>query len=238
MKLEEAWEASLRQPPLLRALTLLQMAEPETPIDQLLRFGIGERDRRLLDLRERLAGPRFDAIATCPKCAERSEFSFDANDLRSQGCPSPPEAVEITRDGWSLSARLPDTSDLLAVARSVTAEPRKILLERCLKHAMLHGQAVLPEAIPADVIAALQEALAAADPMADLEVGVTCAGCGEPYTIAFDIAGYLWQEIDERARRLLRDVHTLARSYGWREADILAMSDFRRQQYLDMVAGQ
>jgi hypothetical protein len=56
--------------------------------------------------------------------------------------------------------------------------------------------------------------------------------------MAFDIAAYLWQEVDARARRALRDTHTLARAYGWREADILAMSDFRRQQYLEMVAEQ
>ena len=80
--LEEAWEASLRRPPVVRPLTLLQMAEPEAPLDQLARLGIGERDRRLLDLREKLAGPRFDSVATCPGCGERSEFSFDSRDFR------------------------------------------------------------------------------------------------------------------------------------------------------------
>jgi hypothetical protein len=36
-------------------------------------------------------------------------------------------------------------------------------------------------------------------------------------------------------RRLLREVHTLALAYGWREADILNMSARRRRFYLEMA---
>ena len=42
-------------------------------------------------------------------------------------------------------------------------------------------------------------------------------------------------ELATQAKRLLREVHFLARAYGWREADILAMSARRRQAYLEMV---
>jgi hypothetical protein len=52
----------------------------------------------------------------------------------------------------------------------------------------------------------------------------------------FDIGAFLWEEIAAQARRLLREVHTLARAYGWREADILVMSAARRQAYLEMVS--
>jgi hypothetical protein len=50
-----------------------------------------------------------------------------------------------------------------------------------------------------------------------------------------DIASYLWSEIHAWAGRMLRDVHALAAAYGWREADILAMSPWRRQAYLEMI---
>ena len=36
------------------------------------------------------------------------------------------------------------------------------------------------------------------------------------------------------ARRTLRDVHVLARAYGWREADVLALSPTRRQIYVEL----
>ncbi len=51
----------------------------------------------------------------------------------------------------------------------------------------------------------------------------------------FDVVSFFWSEICVQAKRLLREVHTLARAYGWREADILNMSTARRQFYLEMV---
>ena len=45
---------------------------------------------------------------------------------------------------------------------------------------------------------------------------------------------FLWTEIEAWAWRMLSDVHTLARAYGWGERDILALSPTRRQFYLEM----
>jgi len=53
--------------------------------------------------------------------------------------------------------------------------------------------------------------------------------------VMFDIVSFFWSEICVQAKRLLREVHILARAYGWREADILSMSAARRQLYLEMV---
>ena len=50
-----------------------------------------------------------------------------------------------------------------------------------------------------------------------------------------DILSFLWAEVDSLAKRLLCDVHILAWAYGWREKDILALSEFRRRYYLDCV---
>ena len=38
------------------------------------------------------------------------------------------------------------------------------------------------------------------------------------------------------AKRLLGEVHQLARAYGWPEATILAMSSRRRHFYLELVS--
>ena len=48
---------------------------------------------------------------------------------------------------------------------------------------------------------------------------------------------YLWDEIDARARRLLDEVHALARTYCWSEEQILALSETRRRAYLRAGAG-
>ena len=41
--------------------------------------------------------------------------------------------------------------------------------------------------------------------------------------------------LDVAAGRLMRDIHLLASAYGWTEAEVLSLSAWRRQAYLDMV---
>ena len=65
--------------------------------------------------------------------------------------------------------------------------------------------------------------------------GFECPACDHRWSTVFDIASYLWSEIHAWAKRLLRTVDTLARTYAWREADILALSPSRRQIYLELA---
>jgi hypothetical protein len=48
---------------------------------------------------------------------------------------------------------------------------------------------------------------------------------------------FFWKEINHWANRILREVHLLASTYGWSEADILALTPTRRQWYLALVDG-
>ena len=63
-----------------------------------------------------------------------------------------------------------------------------------------------------------------------------CPGCGHDWQPVFDIARFLWQELHAWALHMLREVDTLAASYHWAEADILALSPRRRQAYLELCA--
>ena len=58
---------------------------------------------------------------------------------------------------------------------------------------------------------------------------------GNRESVALDIASFVWSEIHAWAIRLLHDVHALALAYGWREVDILTMSPWRRQAYLELI---
>jgi hypothetical protein len=79
--------------------------------------------------------------------------------------------------------------------------------------------------------------MAELDPMARIELQLTCPACEHQWGELFDIASYLWTELKDHAIRLLHDTHTLARAYGWSEAEILSMTSRRRQVYLDLVVG-
>ena len=75
-----------------------------------------------------------------------------------------------------------------------------------------------------------------ADPQANVQLPLDCVDCGHRWLSSLDIVSFLWKEIDHFATTLLREVAALALAFGWREADILAMSDQRRQLYLQMIA--
>jgi hypothetical protein len=45
----------------------------------------------------------------------------------------------------------------------------------------------------------------------------------------------MWAQIDARARRLIAEVHTLAREYGWSEREVLDLSEVRRALYLELA---
>ena len=233
-RMQELWEQAVPQAPALRALTLLRLGEPDAAMEELANLPVGERDRRLLAVRERCLGSQFEANAICPGCGARSELLFACDDLRADSAGSY-EPLQVVYGDWTVRARVPSTADLLAVARP-SAEAADALLARCILGVERAGERVAPDALPTDVATAVETAIANADPLGDISFDATCPSCGHDHTLSFDVVGYLWQEVDARVERLLRDVHQLARAYGWAEADILALSDLRRRRYLELLA--
>jgi hypothetical protein len=97
------------------------------------------------------------------------------------------------------------------------------------------GKSVSAEELPEDVVQKVEEQISVIDPQADMRLNFSCPECHQRWKEAFDIVSFFWAEIDAWARRILREVDILARAYGWRESDILALSPVRRQIYLAMA---
>jgi len=235
------WERGQELHPVDRALVLLAAAQPGTPWEQLARLPIGQRDARLLALRERTFGPRLSSYAECPRCGERLEFDCNGLYRSDDFYRNTVEADQETNiSGYAIRFRLPDSFDLAAIAGcSAPEEARRVLLDRCVVQATREEDA-LPIAasdLPAEVVTGLAEQIVQADPGAEISLELSCPACEHRWQIAFDIVTFFWGEIHSLAKRLLREVHILAHAYGWREADILAMGAARRQAYLDLVGG-
>ena len=231
-----AWEEGQGQGPAHRALSLLAAADPEAGWEELAALPLGERDRRLLDLRQAALGGRLDGVARCPGCGETLDVALDSRSLRVEAVAGP--ELALSRAGLELRFRLPDSRDLLAAeACAGVAEARRTLAERCVVEAWRGGAPVAAAALADEEVAALADALAAADPGAELLLELSCPVCGHGWSAILDVASFVWSEVEAEALRLLGEVHVLARAYGWREGDVLALSPRRRRLYLGMVAG-
>lgn len=251
------WESAFDSRPAERALALLALAMPELGHEGAARCSIGTRDDLLLALRERLFGSELASVAHCPACKAMVETSWSASALRDSlqapeantrallagageghgGHDSHAQAFELCTHDHRISYRLPTTGDMLAVGDALDADAaRRMLLSRCVLGATCASAPVALACLPPAALDALETAMAAADPMADIECALECPQCGHGWSVVFDIGSYLWSELHSWAQRLLVDIHQLARSYGWREADILAMSPGRRRLYVEMSA--
>ncbi len=231
-----AWERALSQSPTRRALTLLQFVGTELPPESLAALTIGQRDAHLLNLRESAFGSQMTGVVACPACSRQLELSFTVSSVRVAPPTDPVGPCTLTHADYQVEFRLPNSDDVTALTPDLDRSANQHrLLERCLLNVRCNGEAVPFDELPAELRAAVSDRMAETDPQADVQLSLDCPDCGHRWQAPLDILSYLWAEIHEWATRLLRDIHTLASAYGWREADILALSPWRRQAYLEMI---
>lgn len=231
------WERAARSAGAERALLPLAVACPELTWQELLRLPIGRRDALLLDLYRATFGERLDLYVRCPACGEDLELDLDAGSLRSRArADQDREEIELVIDGLSLVCRLPCSEDLeLAGADGQRTDPGLTILEHCLVQAERDGEPVRAAQLAEHEVARLAEAISEADPFSELLVDLDCFACRHSWQAQIELSECLWPEITAAARCVIREVHLLARHYGWREADILSMSSRRRRCYLEML---
>lgn len=232
----EVWERGQCEPPLRRALLLLAAARDDTSAERLVRWSIGQRDAELLRVREQLFGANLASRTTCPECREQVEFQMQCADLLEPAVPSAAETLRARCGEWEVEYRLPASLDLEALDPQAPPERnRRILLSRCVLSLSRGSEPVAIEELPSELETVIAAGMAEADPHAEFRLDLACPACAHAWSAVFDIISYLWTELHAWAVRLLRDVHSLASSYGWSQAEILALSARRRQFYLGFL---
>ncbi|WP_426688223.1 hypothetical protein [Rhodanobacter ginsengiterrae] len=238
-QLLQVWERGSGPSAAACGLLLLGSSCDEYPAEALATLPLGRRDGLLLQLRARLFGEEIRAVANCPQCAAPVEATFRCDDLLLTSASSAETTLEHASPahGVHVQFRLPDSNDLLALEQCNGAEDaRRLLIERCLLNASAAGEARDVHSLPPLLQGEIAQAMAQADPQADLQLAFRCPDCGHDWQPMFDIARFLWQELHAWALHMLRDVDTLACAYHWSEEDILSLSPRRRQAYLELCA--
>ena len=230
------WEASRQAKPSIRTLTLLRAVLQQRE-NGIANWTIGESDAFLLKLQRSLFGTYLKGSSICPTCAAEIEISLEVESLLTTcGCGSRTYRITYGRPPLIISFRLPTLQDLqeLPVEEEATIL-RRLLVERCVQHVESKGRKISNKSLSEEATTAVSQAMGREDPQADIVLNLQCPECSHTWQNTFDIADFIWREISSKARRLLYEIHHLAQAYSWTESEILALSEARRQIYLDLV---
>ena len=219
----------------LRALNgsdefLLDPADPRAPSALLRRLAaedgdiealtIAEHDRLLAAVFEALYGDRVEARTHCAACSEPLEISLSLSALAA----APPDVeIELAWPDENGTFLMPDGRRIRPptvgdVERATHSGDAAALRRACV----VEGDADLnPELLDA--------ALEAAAPALTRDVAATCPHCAVAQSVRFDLANFLVASLARERPFLLREMHLLARGYGWSLAEILSLGrDDRR----------
>ena len=223
-ELLDLWERGAGQLPVERALAVLGSVCEDDPAQ----LTWGECSARLFQLRAQVFGNEIAAVAKCPACGEGLEIAFSAPAGQHGGRRG---SLALSAHGYEASFRLPNMRDLREAQQAENA-----LLQRCILSVNCGGKAAPAEELPEELVQAISEAMAGADPDAEVQLPLQCAQCHHAWKAEFDIESFFWSELQAWSGRMLNEVHRLAAAYGWSEAEILQLSPLRRHVYLDLIA--
>ncbi len=226
------WERAACAPPAWRDDAILAAVRGDAAPASL-----GERNTALFDLRSSLFGPSQALRCNCPHCDAIMEFSVDCAALSQSLAPVEAATApqRLVAEGHRIDFRLPDIDDLRAVADDPQHAVER-LLRLCVTHCERDdGQPCDPAMLPDSLQQALSDRMEDMEPGATVSFDLACPECGHDWSAPMDVGQVLWTELHHSAERLLLDVDALARSYGWSEAQVLALSPTRRAAYLQLV---
>ncbi|BBO82255.1 hypothetical protein DSCO28_28210 [Desulfosarcina ovata subsp. sediminis] len=216
------------------ALAYIGNLAPETPwVDALC---VGDRQFLSVCLAGRLGEDEVWFTVECTACGQRFDFPlrFSALPVKPAGPTYPFCETDLASGAYRW--RTPNGADQKILARFAPDDTAvATLLQRCLVREDTDAQgadaADLVDGLTAAEIDCIEAAMEAQAPEVTGQVQATCTGCGRVNVIDIDPLFHL--------KRLLRDVnvdiHRIASTYHWSEAEILSLPRQRRLRYLELI---
>jgi len=242
---QESLSAAARTTALLSRCVLRLGTDADVTPDAVRSLTVGDREALLLHLWRITFGNRLPCVLACPLdgCGEKMDLELSVTDLLLPPYPEPRQRYEFAFDHretrYHMRFRLPTGSDQELVAeraRISSAEAEKQLLRACVEE-------ICTESGPVDdwrpeIEEFLDRKMPELDPQADTVLRLQCPSCGGAFVAQFDAASFLFQEVKARLPHLYREVHRIAVSYHWSEAEILGMTPEKRSVYLNLLTGE
>jgi hypothetical protein len=227
------WERALELPDSMRADALLQAAFNTEDTGQ----SLGARNVQLATLHEQLFGRDVDLRSHCADCGTTVEFRVDCQSLAiTTGAPAATHLLHA--DGYVVSFRLPCRVDVTLASQhhALDEDFAASLLRSCVISCVRDGVLILARDISAGILDAVSRQIEVLDPAACISFALDCPQCGLRWNAPLDLDQVVWQKLEIAAQTLLLDVDALARTYGWNERDVIALSPTRRAAYVQMAS--
>lgn len=209
---------------------------------------VGDREALLLHLRRITYGDRMPCVVTCPRegCGDRMHLELLASKLllAPYECPQDWRGVsfDVDEKRYQVRMRVPNGLDqeLLAErAQTDATEAENLFLCRCVESVSAEDAKPLAiEELPAELTDKIASKIAAWDQQAEILLSLECPTCSHAFIAEFDPGAYLYQELRGHIPYLYGEVHQMARSYHWSEAEILGLTPKKRSVYLNLLAGE
>lgn len=194
-----------------------------------------DRDRLLAQVYADNYGRKVQSTARCGHCASLFDLEFDIHKLmRVLDAPAPvmaqPLADGTFRHHSGIRFRLPTGEDEIAVTNHAAAEAAHALLQRCLVED--------PGTLSEEALAAVEEAMEEVGPVLDLDLDAKCPECGKQQPVHFSVQFYLLRAIEQGWKQAAREVHLLARAYGWSLPEILDLPRSQRRTLVELIEAE
>jgi len=216
----------------LLARCVVKLGPYEATRESVRSLTVGDREALVLQLRRLMLGDRLACVISCPECKEKLDLELDAAGILQPSAGAMVHEHEFTSESTTVRFRLPAGSDqetVAALALTDVEAAADLLLLRCVLSTS-NG-----EEVPASLHGSLATRMAELDSQAETSVVANCGACGGAFSLIFDAAAFLFQELEAQFQRLYREVHLLAFHYHWSLTDILNLSGRERRKFLDLL---
>ena len=187
--------------------------------DALWDLPVGQRIEYLLGL---TGADEFDTELRCAACGTVFEVSLTVGELLDAAAAAGTDAIQV----GGARFRRPAGRDQLAWLEHARTDDTKLIDHIVATLALDDADCPL---------AALEAAFGEADPLLRAPVTAACPECGHQEEHETDPTGVALNHLTRVQDSLFAAVEALASRYHWSEADILALPEWRRARYLQMI---
>lgn len=192
-------------------------------------MSLSDRDYLVAELYRVHFGDTVECRLRCTACGEGYDLAFSLSALMQSiygdwGASAPVDGPDEHGVFSTPSARfrLPTTHDERYLWERPGTPPEQWLIERCL----LEGQ------MEPSVLDAL---LSHVGPVLTTDLDLVCPHCEAEQVQTFDIVAYVLAAIDRERALLLREVHSIATTYGWNFDEIMGLQRNERRNFVGLI---